>query len=372
MSAPVLRPAIAAKPKALREQIIQQIDMFNQLADPLFHITGRKGRIKWANRAAADLLGAGLENQRLIKVFVSKELRAILKETRNAAPPRGDEAQGAHGDHIVRADNLPGREFRIRLVRLENKTLEGARFLVSLSDVTGVLQLQTQRAAFVANASHELKTPITALSGFIETLEQDPRALETFLPLMKREAHRMRALIYDLLNLAKTEMEAAHPPTDLLTLDPLIEQASSALQQTFKTRRQNLKLRHLSTPCFVRGDARALTTVFGNLLQNASKYAPNETEIQIHLEIRDRHVHIHFHNEGKGIAAKHIPRLTERFYRVDDGRGRQEGGTGLGLAIVKHILIRHHGQLHITSTPGQGACFTVILPHYDRDCVQAP
>ena len=198
-------PYFAAKRKALRGQMAQQIDMFDRLADPLLQVTRRKGQIKWANRAAVDLLGADLVDQRLDHVFASKALKAALGQLCKSTTTQQD--------LISSAKNLPDREFRIRLVGLERKTFYGARILISLTEITEVMRLQRQRADFVANASHELKTPVAALSGSIETLQQDPKALQTFLPLMAQEAERMRALIRDLLRLTRTEMEEDTSPS---------------------------------------------------------------------------------------------------------------------------------------------------------------
>ena len=130
----------------------------------------------------------------------------------------------------------------------------------------------------------------------------------------------------------------------------------------FQDNQQTLTYTPPRPPVQVRADPSALITVFTNLLQNAAKYAPTGSEIRVTADMQGPELHIHIKNAGKGIAAQHIPRLTERFYRVDNGRAPQQGGTGLGLAIVKHILIRHEGRLLITSAPDQGACFTVALP----------
>lgn len=352
--AQVPAPTFAAKRKALRGQMAQQIEMFDRLADPLLQVTRRKGRIKWANQAAAELLGENLQDRRIKEVFASKDLHTALKQLR-----KGEISQR---DLIVSAKNFPDRDFRARLVGLERKTFYGARVLISLTEITEVMRLQRQRADFVANASHELKTPIASLSGFIETLEQDPRALETFLPLMSTEAARMRALIRDLLSLTRTEMEEGKLPEQAQLLEPLMDQAVQSMQPNMERRLQKLNRVPMPPKALVRADATALTTVFINLLQNASKYAPDATPIEIEPEIEGNSLLIHFRNEGKGIEAKHIPRLTERFYRIDDSRARKEGGTGLGLAIVKHVLIRHGGELRIASAPDEGATFTVVLP----------
>ena len=344
------RPTFASKRKALQGQVLQQVELFDRLADPLLQITSRKGRIKWANRAAHDRFGETLIDRRLTQVLVSRPLKAALKELR----------KGQEAEVIIQPTNLPDREYRVRLVRLAEKSLYGARILAAITDVTEVLRLQAQRADFVANASHELKTPVAALSGFVETLQEDPGALPAFLPIMAKETARMRGLIQDLLELTRSEMEAADAPTAWLEVDPLIDQALSGLAFLIDQRGQSVRRVRLDQRVQVRADARALTTVFTNLLHNAATHGPEASEIAVETAVEGARLRVQVRNAGTGIAAKHLPRLTERFYRVDPGRS--DGGTGLGLAIVKHILIRHEGQVLIHSAPGQGACFTVDLP----------
>ena len=346
------RPTLASKRKALQGQVMQQVGLFDRLADPLLQITGRKGRIKWANQAAYDLLGNSLVDRRMAEVFAAKELKPTLKNVR--------EEKLEDAELIVQPRNLPGREFRVRLARLDKKTVYGARILVSLTDVTQILQLQAQRADFVANTSHELKTPVAALSGFIETLQNDPGALNTFLPIMAKETARMRALIDDLLNLTKTEMQTHEALTQQIDTHPLLDQALEGVKASLQARQQTLRRTGTLTAAKVQGDPTGLITVFSNLANNASTYAPSGSTLEVKVETTQSTLRIHFHNEGPGIAPKHIPRLTERFYRADTSR--TQGGTGLGLAIVKHVLIRHRGELLITSEKGKGAKFTVCLP----------
>lgn len=348
-------PILTGNRKRLEGQVLQQVNMFDRLADPLLQITGRKGRIKWANQAAYDLLGPDILDKRLHQYFGINDLKTAIRSLRKQ--------EQDEGELIIRPKILPDQEFRVRLLRLERKTVYGARVLVSLTDVTEVLKLQTQRANFVANASHELKTPVAALSGFIETLETDRNALETFLPLMAREARRMRELIGSLLNLTKTEMQVDIAPKHWATIHPLIQQATDGLEYEFQQRQQTLNLDQAPPAVEVRHDPSALVMVFTNILQNASKYAPTGSSIFIYQEAKDGQLHIHIRDQGPGIAPEHIPHLTERFYRVDEGTAHKNSGTGLGLAIVKHILIRHRGQLSIQSTTGQGATFTVSLPY---------
>lgn len=348
------KPSFASKRKGLQGQVLQQVDMFDQLSDPLLQITGRKGRIKWANSAAYKMLGGTLVDRRLNQFLPSSRLRDALKKLK-----KKEEGQL---ELIVQPKNLSGREFRVRLARLEKKTVYGGRILVSLSDVTEVMRLQKQRADFIANASHELKTPIASLLGFIETLEQDAKALPVFLPMMAKEAKRMRDLIANFLDLTKTEQQADSAPTQWIKFSQVIPQCLEALQNEINQRNQDVSVEPLTDNCLVRGDPEALVTAFTNLLQNASKYSPDESTIFVRSEIKNQKLHVTIEDQGIGIEAKHIPRITERFYRVDDGRDSTHGSVGLGLAIVKHILIRHQAELTVESDIGKGSNFIVSFP----------
>lgn len=245
--------------------------------------------------------------------------------------------------------------------------------LISFEDVTNQQQIGQMRRDFVANVSHELRTPLTALIGFIETLQgpakDDATARARFLGIMANEAQRMNRLVRDLLSLSQVEeMERVRPDTrldltDLLrsvmrTLAPLAEKSGGTLTAQMG-----------AAPFFVEGDADQLRQVFGNLIENAIKYGGRPPAVQVHLtplerdpSLRGPAISIDVIDNGPGIDPVHIPRLTERFYRVDGHRSREMGGTGLGLAIVKHIVNRHRGRLRIESTLGQGSRFTVILP----------
>ncbi len=350
------RPSLASKRRALRGHIRQQLDLLDRLPDPLLQVTSRKGKIKWANRAAHEALGPDLFDRKLGDVLGAKPLKTALR-TLKTGPETAVEV-------LVQPSTQRGRDFRARLVRLETKSPVGARILVTLSDVTEVLRSQTQRTDFIAHASHELKTPVAALSGLIETLERDPSALPTFLSLMAKETARMRALTGGLLDLAKTEMQTDTPPEDRVVVEPLIAQTLDTLAQAVQKRRQIVRTQTPKTTAQVRGDPVALGTALTNLLHNAITYSPEGGTIEVDTQLDDREVWIRIRDQGPGIATKHLPRLTERFYRADAGRDAKHGGTGLGLAIVKHILLRHQGRLLIDSTPGRGSCFTLVLPLY--------
>jgi two-component system phosphate regulon sensor histidine kinase PhoR len=225
------------------------------------------------------------------------------------------------------------------------------------------------RADFVANASHELRTPLAALSGFIDTLQgparDDSAARERFLVIMQAQANRMARLIDDLLSLSRIELNAHLRPDKEVDLVAILRQVVDGLQTLAKDRAVEVRIT-AADRLMVRGDRDELLRVFENLVENALKYAGSGKRIDILLTRGDgREARVAVRDHGPGIAPEHLPRLTERFYRVDVSESRAQGGTGLGLALVKHILNRHGGRLTIESVPGQGATFTAVLPRSD-------
>ena len=247
--------------------------------------------------------------------------------------------------------------------------------LLVFHDLTPVHRAEIMRADFIANASHELRTPLAALSGFIDTLlgpaRDDADARARFLAIMKTQATRMARLIDDLLSLSRVELtEHMHPETPV-DLFPIVRQVVDGLQTLAQDRNVEIRVAQPSDGVMVAGDRDELTRVFENLVENALKYGANGKRVDIGFSDAvspDGAVEtlVTVHDYGPGIAAEHIPRLTERFYRVDVSQSRAEGGTGLGLALVKHILNRHRGKLVIESEAGQGATFTVRLPLIHR------
>jgi two-component system, OmpR family, phosphate regulon sensor histidine kinase PhoR len=238
--------------------------------------------------------------------------------------------------------------------------------LIMLRDLTREQQLERMRADFVANASHELRTPLASLMGFIDTLDgparNDEPARQNFLRLMRTQAERMARLIDDLLSLSRIELNAHRRPTSLVDLVAIIRQAADMLLPAAQEAEVDISL-DLSGGLTVRGDHDELLQVAGNLIENAVKYASRGKRIQVKAA-RELNGDVEFSVEdfGPGIPPEHLPRLTERFYRVSIQESRSRGGTGLGLAIVKHILNRHRAKLIITSKLGQGSRFTVRFP----------
>lgn len=243
--------------------------------------------------------------------------------------------------------------------------------LILLSDMTEEQRLSRLRADFVANASHELRTPLASLMGFIETIQgparNDPAARDRFLAIMLAQGQRMSRLIDDLLSLSRVELNEHVRPVGEVDLVNLVGQVRDVLQPQARDSGVDLRLESVSPSVVVTGDRDELFRLVENLLQNAIRYGASggRVEVTIRREARGEgrsQAVLTIRDFGPGIAPEHLPRLTERFYRVDEGASREKGGTGLGLAIVKHIINRHQGRLTIESTPGAGATFAVWLP----------
>lgn len=252
--------------------------------------------------------------------------------------------------------------------------LEGeAGVVVAFTDISEREQMGQIRRDFVANVSHELKTPLTALLGFIETLKgparEDAAAQERFLDIMEREAERMNRLVSDLLSLSRVEAEERMRPDTRIDAAALLRSSVLTLRPLAQETGVAIRLEGAEEPAFVFGDADQLTQVFHNLIENGIKYGASGGHVSVTMSRSERELafrgpglQIDVVDRGEGFDPVHIPRLTERFYRVDNHRSREMGGTGLGLAIVKHIVNRHRGRFRIESAPGQGSTFTVMLP----------
>jgi two-component system phosphate regulon sensor histidine kinase PhoR len=246
----------------------------------------------------------------------------------------------------------------------------GGLIMLSLRDLTPLRRAEEMRADFVANASHELRTPLASLSGFIETLQgsahDDPAARERFLAIMHAQATRMARLIDDLLSLSRIELNAHLRPDTPVDLLSVVRHVADGLETLARDREVEIAVAAPPQPVHVLGDRDELIRLFENLVENALKYGASGRRVDITLASVDtpnmREARVSVRDYGPGIASEHLPRLTERFYRVDVTESRAQGGTGLGLALVKHILSRHRGRLAIDSRPGEGATFTARLP----------
>jgi two-component system phosphate regulon sensor histidine kinase PhoR len=232
-------------------------------------------------------------------------------------------------------------------------------------------RVEEMRADFVANASHELRTPLAALSGFIDTLQgparDDPKARERFLGIMHTQATRMARLIDDLLSLSRVELSAHVRPDTLVDLVPIILQVIDGLEPLARERQVAIDIDLPETAAWIAGDREELLRLFENLVENALKYGASGGKVVVTLIEAasgegQQEIRVLVRDFGPGIAPEHLPRLTERFYRVDVGDSRAQGGTGLGLSLVKHIVNRHRGRLVIESVPKNGATFTACFP----------
>lgn len=243
--------------------------------------------------------------------------------------------------------------------------------LCAFEDRSALEQMDVMRRDFVANVSHELRTPLTALLGFIETLQgparNDAPARERFLAIMAKEAERMNRLVRDLLHLSRVEAEERRLPPDEVNLSAIVRSVVSSLRPLAEAAKVSIRMTGCDGDQWIRADHDQMTQVLNNLIENAVKYgSPVGSEVLVSLARetgpRGPQLRLAVQDQGEGIDSVHIPRLTERFYRVDGHRSREKGGTGLGLAIVKHIVNRHRGRLSIESAAGKGSRFSIILP----------
>jgi two-component system phosphate regulon sensor histidine kinase PhoR len=320
-------------------------------------LVGRDARIVAANPQALALFGEGAMGRHHGMTFRQPDLLQAI-------------AQGLNGGEVARVRHvLPGATqdsiYEVTVTPLPQGVL------CAFEDRSALEHMDLMRRDFVANVSHELRTPLTALLGFIETLRgparNDPAARERFLIIMAAEAERMNRLVSDLLHLSRVEAEERVRPSDDVDLAALVRSTAATLRPLAETSRVAIELVGANQPHRLRADRDQMTQVLTNLIENAVKYgSPPGATVRVHLTAepgpRGPQLRLMVADQGEGIDAVHLPRLTERFYRVDGHRSREKGGTGLGLAIVKHIVSRHRGRLIIDSEPGHGSRFTVLLP----------
>ncbi|MEQ8387204.1 MAG: ATP-binding protein [Alphaproteobacteria bacterium] len=342
---------------------------------PLLRISQRRQVVR-GNRAAHELLGDDLEDHDLSAVIRNPDVASTADRTLGTR-----EAQQVRFDLAAPME----RSFLAYLVPLEKKLSDGTVMVATLHDITDLRRAEEMRADFVANASHELRTPLTSFTGYIETLRgparSDEAARERFLEIMYGQASRMVRLVDDLMSLSKIELLEGQRPKSAVRVENTLSNVVEFLEPEAEKLGMSIEMTIAHddagrSPAVI-GDSDQLAQVFQNLLDNAIKYGHDDTPIEIEVayvsdpppgvDIRlsppaHRAVAIAVRDHGPGIAPQHIPRLTERFYRVDQARSRSLGGTGLGLAIVKHIVSRHRGVLQVESELNKGSVFRVILP----------
>lgn len=342
-------------------------------------VVDARARVLMANPAAQAIFGADLSDRPFVTVVrqpaVNRALDWVLDpghaprpQTDPALPPPNDLAQ-----RLKAVLSARGRDLTCEVTVTPVTLAGGAGALVAVEDSTGIEQAEQMRRDFVANVSHELRTPLTALMGFIETLRgparNDAAARDRFLDIMEREAGRMNRLVGDLLSLSKVESNERQRPAESIDLAALVRSTAQSLARSAEAAGVRIELERADAPVLVPGDADQILQVLGNLTENAIKYGGSGGRVRLSLAhvaheplLRGPGWAVAVEDFGEGIEPLHLPRLTERFYRVDTHRSREKGGTGLGLAIVKHIVNRHRGRLKVESEIGKGTRFTVILP----------
>ena len=362
-----LREAIAAREEQLGVNPVQLPVVRAVVAgipDPAV-LLDRAGRVLHLNAAASQLVPALRVNELAQFALRSPDFVTALREAIATAQPR----RATYADHAPVNRLL---ELIISPIAVPT-AFDGIDhcMLMTFHDLTPLRRVEEMRADFVANASHELRTPLAALSGFIDTLQgparDDAKARERFLGIMQNQARRMARLIDDLLSLSRVELSVHVRPEARVDIAPLIRQVIEGLEALAKERQVAIELDLQLEAATIAGDREELLRVFENLIENALKYGASGGRVVVSLTsaaAADGSEEFRFsvRDFGPGIAPEHLPRLTERFYRVDVGDSRAQGGTGLGLSLVKHIVNRHRGRLLIESTFGKGAVFTACLP----------
>ncbi len=342
-----------------KKTTVNFVQQFGSLIDDAFLTIDGDLTIKEINGACIKLLGENLIGSSLRDNIIYNNLHKEVKTCITSGS-------------IIEFSTTPKiNEYRHMIGRI--LPLSDDRLAVLLMDMTVQHNIEKMRRDFVANVSHELRSPLTSLLGFVETmrnnLEMEQNVRENFLKIMDEEANRMSRLIDDLLSLSRVEIEEHIAPSGQVSVKEAVKSAIDALAYRANTSKHKIEFndvrKNTEQTSQIRGDLDEIIEVFHNLLDNALKYSYPSTTIDVSLsEDQTGNLVLAIKNNGDGIDEKHIPRLTERFYRVDKGRSRQMGGTGLGLAIVKHIINKHRGQLFIKSKPKHETVFEVHLPYF--------
>jgi two-component system phosphate regulon sensor histidine kinase PhoR len=318
-------------------------------------VVDREGHILLVNPAVRAMLLIGTESvgKLLIETVRHAELTELLEEAREF-----------HTASPVEIE-LPGLKPRRLLVQASPLAGGDDRLLVVFVDVTDLRRLESLRREFVANASHELRTPIAAVRSATETLRHgaldDPPAAGRFVDIIERNAQRLQSLVEDMLDLSKLESQEFKLKRDRVELGSVVPIVLALFRERADKKGVRLAADLPPTPLAIEGDARALEHVLSNLVDNAVKYCPAGSSVVVSALQQDDRVRLVVTDTGPGIPAEHLPRLFERFYRVDAGRSRELGGTGLGLSIVKHMVEAMRGAVSVESQVGKGSTFTVSL-----------
>lgn len=353
-----------------REILVDSIPDILIMIDSTFNIVR-------TNASARQAFGQNLAYRRLEDVIPNDLLLRAVKEAYEEGKDKDVEFFTSYPEDAY---------YRARVDHFPVRSPGGIAVILTLHNITEMKSSEQMLADFVANASHEIRTPLASLIGFIETLQgpakNDERAREQFLQIMADQAQRMSALVNDLLSLSKIEMNANSTPSGSVDMLAVTRNVKEHLQWATQQKNMTIELKLPDTLPLVRGEESELMQVVHNLVSNAIKYGRAESAITITAEISHRVptdrqvvmtapvVKISVNDQGEGIAKEHLPRLTERFYRVNNPATRKASGTGLGLAIVKHILQRHKALLEIKSVVGIGSSFSIYLPFMQREMMK--
>ncbi|MCB1501807.1 MAG: PAS domain-containing protein [Bauldia sp.] len=356
-AAPARQPAADRSPQADQTWPETGVKLLSEaLPDPCI-VLDRRGIVRYANRRAVEAFSIRPGEPVTFRLRVPDLLAAFDRVARGGAPER-----------VEFLERVPTeRWYSAWFARLDDGSRLGGFLALVLYDLTEQKRVDRIRVDFVANASHELRTPLASLVGFIETLQgparDDAVARERFLKIMRDQATRMSRLIDDLLSLSRIEMKAHLRPSGEVDLGTVVRHVRDALEPLARELGVEIETVLPAATAIVVGERDELIQVFENLIENGCKYGQSGGRVVVtvtsgsgggpSVAVRDF---------GPGIAEDHVPRLTERFYRIDVDASRKHRGTGLGLAIVKHILARHHARMTVESRLGEGATFTVTFP----------
>lgn len=316
----------------------------------------RNRQLRFLNLSARDLLGAVPEGRDFAAALRNPDVLAAVDRV-----IRG----GASEDAEFQVYQPVQRRLRVRIEALPALSGANRTYVAMIDDLTDSDRMREMRSDFVADVSHELRTPLASVLSIVETLngaaKDDPAAQQRFLSMLEEQARRMARIVEDLLSLSRIEMHEHQAPTGVAQLNEVLNNVANVCQFAARERDMRVEL-DLPDHLDVVGDSHELTRLFQNLLDNALKYGDRGTTVTVSGSAAGGIARVSVRDRGPGIPREHIPRLTERFYRVDKGRSRAAGGTGLGLAIVKHVINRHRGNLKVASVENEGSTFTVELP----------
>lgn len=338
--------------------------ILDALPDPVL-LLDRRRQVLAANRAADTVLSDGIHGRDICLTLRGLDVQHAVNEALKGST-------SVDGFEII-FDEPVRRAFKLQVMAIPKHASSSVRAVLALHDLTTLKHAEDMRADFVANVSHELRSPLSSLTGFIETLQttakNDPAAQARFLTIMDDETGRMTRLIGDLLSLSRIEVNEHIRPSGQACIADIFATVAQSLERKAAEKGISIETNVPTDLAYVTGDADELHQVMQNLVDNAVAYGQSDTPVLVKIEalknfptLGKSGVNISVQNFGEGIGEDHVARLTERFYRIDKGRSRAMGGTGLGLSIVKHIVNHHRGRLVIDSTEGKGSTFSVYLP----------